>query len=130
MLIDILTKDDLTNLRQETLTDGKKTYHAPVLVESEEFWRMLRKIIREELERNNINIESKGSSFKTPGLTEKPLFKISEVTELFQVTKPTIYDWIKKGMLKPYKVNSRVYFLWQDVKTLLNDSRMESNNSK
>jgi excisionase family DNA binding protein len=127
MLIDIITKDDLANLRQELLTEGNKTYHTPVLSESEEFWRMLRKIIREELDRNNKSTES---SFKTPGLTEKPLFKISEVTELFQVSKPTIYEWIKKGTLKPYKVNSRVYFLWQDVKKLLDNSRQESNKSQ
>ncbi|MBC9914321.1 helix-turn-helix domain-containing protein [Chitinophaga varians] len=27
---------------------------------------------------------------------------IGEVCQLFQVTKPTIYDWIKHGKLKPY----------------------------
>ncbi|MEJ7677949.1 MAG: helix-turn-helix domain-containing protein [Segetibacter sp.] len=50
-------------------------------------------------------------SFETPGLTNKPLYKIAEVCALFHVTKPTIYDWVKHGKLKPYKIRSRVYFL-------------------
>ncbi|WP_367115549.1 helix-turn-helix domain-containing protein [Chitinophaga sp. CB10] len=31
----------------------------------------------------------------------------------------TIYDWIKHGKLKPYKIRSRVYFLWNDIQQLL-----------
>ena len=41
---------------------------------------------------------------------------------MFQVTKPTIYDWIRHGKLKPFKVRSRVYFLWQDIQKLLPDN--------
>ncbi|MFD2886353.1 helix-turn-helix domain-containing protein [Chitinophaga cymbidii] len=29
---------------------------------------------------------------------------------MFQVTRPTIYDWIRHDKLKPYKVRSRIYF--------------------
>lgn len=36
---------------------------------------------------------------------------MAEVCVIFQVSKPTIYDWIKNGKLKPYKIRSRVYFL-------------------
>jgi len=39
---------------------------------------------------------------------------------IFYVTKPTIYGWVKHGKLKPYKIRSRVYFLWQDIQQLLN----------
>jgi excisionase family DNA binding protein len=53
------------------------------------------------------------------GLTYKPLYKIAEVCALFHVSKPTIYDWIKHEKLKPYKIRSRVYFLWQDIQQLL-----------
>ncbi len=57
--------------------------------------------------------------FETPGLTYKPLYKIQEVCTFLQFTRPTIYDWIKEGKLKPYKIKSRVYFLYQDIQQLL-----------
>jgi predicted DNA-binding transcriptional regulator AlpA len=43
----------------------------------------------------------------------------NKVCQLFQVTKPTIYDWIKHGKLKPYKIRTRVYFLLNDIPQLL-----------
>lgn len=87
--------------------------------EPELYWQQVRQIVREEV--NNL-VKQKNSiaPFDTPGLTNKPLFKISEVCSLFQVTKPTIYDWVKHGKLKPFKIRSRVYFLWQDIQLLLN----------
>ena len=84
-----------------------------------EFWHSIRQIIREEVH----NIEKQqplSPTFETPGMTYKPLYKIAEVCALFHVTKPTIYNWIKHGKLKPYKIRSRVYFLWQDIQQLLN----------
>ena len=57
--------------------------------------------------------------YETFGMTCKPLYKIAEVCAMFYVSKPTIYDWIKHGKLKPYKIRSRVYFLWQDIQQLL-----------
>lgn len=44
---------------------------------------------------------------------------MAEVCQLFHVSKPTIYDWVRLGKLKPYKIRSRVYFLWQDISVLL-----------
>jgi len=93
---------------------------APILfpIEPEQFWQMLRVLVREEvsqLDRQPVRIPA----YNTPGLTYKPLYKIGEVCQLFQVTKPTIYDWIKHDKLKPYKIRSRVYFLWNDIQLLL-----------
>jgi excisionase family DNA binding protein len=83
-----------------------------------QYWQQIRQIIREEV--SSIEKEKPaGPVYETPGLTYKPLFKISELCGLFQVTKPTIYDWIKHGKLKPFKIRSRVYFLWQDVQQLM-----------
>ena len=86
--------------------------------EPEQFWQLMRILIREEM----ISLEKRQpttASIDTPGMTYKPLFKMGEVCELFHVTKPTIYDWVKHGKLKPVKVRSRVYFLWQDIQSLL-----------
>ena len=82
-----------------------------------EYWQQIRQIIREEVSR----METRPSSptFETPGMTYKPLYKITEICALFLVTRPTIYDWIRHGKLKPFKIRSRVYFMWQDIQQLL-----------
>jgi excisionase family DNA binding protein len=103
-------KDTVTNASIDT----------PILFpyEPQEFWQSIRQIIREEVS----NVEKQKpitASFETTGLSYKPLYKIAEVCALFHVTKPTIYDWIKHEKLKPYKIRSRVYFLWQDIQQLL-----------
>ncbi|CAN5789929.1 hypothetical protein BH10BAC2_BH10BAC2_47700 [soil metagenome] len=105
----------------------KNNSSVPMLfpMEPELFWKQIRLIIREEI--NNIEVNSSASNsseFETTGLTYKPLYKISEVRKMFQVTRPTIYDWIKHGKLKPYKIQSRVYFLWDDIQKLLRPGSM------
>jgi len=82
------------------------------------FWESIRKIIREEMQsaqKQRPDIPN----YETPGLTYKPLYKIAEVCTIFHITKPTIYDWVKHGKLKPFKIRSRVYFLWQDIDKLM-----------
>ncbi|MGF6927362.1 excisionase family DNA binding protein [Chitinophaga sp. W2I13] len=86
--------------------------------EPDDFWQQIRLIIREEVAKVN-RLSPSDSQYQTPGLKYKPLYKMTEVCELFQVTKPTIYDWIKHGKLKPFKVRSRVFFLWNDIQQLL-----------
>jgi hypothetical protein len=86
--------------------------------EPEKFWQSIRNVIREEI----INVETLKPTIlpnETPGMTYKPLYKIAEVCTIFHVTKPTIYDWVKHGKLKPFKIRSRVYFLWQDIEQLI-----------
>jgi len=86
--------------------------------EPEQFWKSMRQMIREEVTQAEISKPDQ-PAYETRGLTYKPLYKIAEVCSLFHVTKPTIYDWIRHGKLKPFKIRSRVYFLWQDIQQLL-----------
>ena len=92
----------------------------PILfpIEPTKFWETIRLIIREEVNYSETK-KPASVSFETPGMTYKPLYKIAEVCKLFQVSKPTIYDWVKHGRLKPFKIQSRVYFFWQDIQQLL-----------
>ncbi len=92
----------------------------PVLFpcQPEQFLQSIRQIIREEVS-NSEKQKQNSPTWETPGMTYKPLYKIAEVCQLFRVTKPTIYDWIRHGKLKPFKIRSRVYFLWQDIQQLL-----------
>jgi excisionase family DNA binding protein len=93
----------------------------PILIpfEPEEFWSQIRLIIREEVARNQQKKPLIENMMETPGLTEKPLFKMDEICSLFKVTKPTIYDWIKHGKLRQVKIRSRVYFLGSEIRQLM-----------
>ena len=99
----------------------EKNTSVPILIpfEPEEFWNHIRVIIREEVTRNKMEQKEYVNIMQTPGLTEKPLYKIQEICSLFKVTKPTIYDWIKHGKLKRIKIRSRVYFLGSDIQDLI-----------
>ena len=88
----------------------------------EQFWQSIRQIIREEVS-NAEKLRPVSPEYETPGMAYKPLYKIAEVCKLFHVTKPTIYEWTRHGKLKPYKIRSRVYFLWQDIQQLLNPGK-------
>jgi excisionase family DNA binding protein len=87
--------------------------------EPEQFWQQMRMIVREEMAKQKSEFANAATQFETPGLTYKPLYKIREVCNFFQVSRPTLYDWIKEGKLKPYKIKSRVYFLHNDIQLLL-----------
>ena len=86
-----------------------------------QYWQQIREIIREELQQLPKNSIAP-PQYQTPGMTHKPLYKMAEVCQIFQVSRPTIYDWVKHGKLKPYKIRSRVYFLWKDMEVLINPS--------
>jgi excisionase family DNA binding protein len=86
--------------------------------EPDEFWEFMRTLIREEVSKT-VNEKQKALVTETPGLTYKPLYKIAEVCTFFRVSRPTIYEWIKDGKLKPYKIRRRVYFLWTDIQQIL-----------
>lgn len=79
----------------------------------------MRMIVREEMAKQKSETVNAPVQFETSGLTYKPLYKIREVCNFFQVSRPTLYDWIKEGKLKPYKIKSRVYFLYNDIQQLL-----------
>jgi len=96
--------------------DDKST---PMLLpyEPDKYWAKICEIVREEIDRSKHAREK--VQFATAGLDYKPLFKFDEICAIFKVSRPTIYDWIKHGKLKPYKIRSRVYFLWNDLQPLL-----------
>jgi len=52
---------------------------------------------------------------------ESHLVNIKVVMEKLQVTKPTIYNWIKKGIIRPQKIGGKVLF---DLPVILNSMKM------
>ena len=105
---------------KDIVNTGSARSNMPILMpcEPQEFLNAIRQIIREEVRATQQQTHP-STSIDTNGLSYKPIFKLSEVCDLFQVSKPTIYEWIKHGKLKPFKVRSRVYFLRQDIEDLL-----------
>lgn len=88
-------------------------------MEPSEYWRKLKTIIGEVVEQKT------GSTSKqtlAENLPQKKLLKAKEVCALFQVSKPTVYEWLKQGKLKSIKIESRRYFLWQDIEDLIKNS--------
>jgi predicted DNA-binding transcriptional regulator AlpA len=89
--------------------------------EPEDFWGRMKELIKEEIKTvntSNGNANGKTVEYSVTGMHYKPLYKMEEVCTLFDITRPTVYDWIKHGKLKPFKVRSRVYFLWKDIEGL------------
>jgi len=85
-----------------------------------EFWAQIRQIIQEEVGKSNKFKAINGNHLmETPGLTQKPLYKIAEICQLFKVSRTTVHDWVKHGKLRKVKIRSRVYFLGNDVQQLL-----------
>lgn len=39
----------------------------------------------------------------------------NEVCEEFGITKPTIYDWKKRGILKSYKLGAKVFYRFDEI---------------
>ena len=87
-----------------------------------EYWNKIRQIIREETEKKE-NRSSPTLSTEVSGMTYKPLYKVEEVCAIFSVSRQTIYQWIDRGLLKPHKVRSRVYFLSGDIESLINGQK-------
>lgn len=46
-----------------------------------------------------------------------------DIARIFGVSLPTINDWCKREILKPFRVNSRVYFRRSDIDQLINSQR-------
>ena len=52
-------------------------------------------------------------------LPEKVLLKATDVCEIFQVSKPTLYEWLKQNRLKSFKIKSRRYFSRTDIEAII-----------
>jgi excisionase family DNA binding protein len=85
----------------------------------EEFLEELRKLIREEFRYAAAVFQSKNENISNRS-SENELMKVRELCQFLKVSKPTIYDWIKCGKLRPIKIHSRVYFLRKEIDQLLN----------
>ena len=59
-------------------------------------------------------IEAKIASIVDRNTFEK-LLTTEEVTQRLGVTRVTLYAWRKKGLIKSYKIENRVFFKWSEI---------------
>ncbi|KAA9042050.1 helix-turn-helix domain-containing protein [Ginsengibacter hankyongi] len=84
-----------------------------------EYWKQI-KIIIEDVIAEKLNQQK--ISPTNSHLPEKALLKAADVCEIFQVSKPTLYEWLKQKKLKSFKIKSRRYFNRADIDALINSS--------
>jgi len=87
-------------------------------IEPEAFWKQMKEIVEQV-------VNEKSSQTTAEKHTDRPLLKAKEVCEIFRVSKPTLYDWLKQGKIKSVKIQSRRYFLWRDVDELIQENKVE-----
>jgi excisionase family DNA binding protein len=56
----------------------------------------------------------------TPKPDEKYLTR-QETAKILQVTLPTLSDWVKRGKIRAYKINTRIRFKKSDIENALNE---------
>ena len=94
---------------------------------SGEFWKQIKATI-EEVVKANINQISLQPP--TDHLPEKALLKLSDVCTIFQVSKPTLYEWLRQNKLKSFKIKSRRYFLRADIEAMIRQHEPAAMNTK
>jgi excisionase family DNA binding protein len=85
-----------------------------------EFWKQMRTLLEEVVEDKLTNPAAESPTIYLP---KKTLLKITEVCALFQVSKPTVYEWLKENRLKSFKIRSRRYFLRSDIEAIIQQPR-------
>jgi predicted DNA-binding transcriptional regulator AlpA len=93
-----------------------------------EFWKQIKSTI-EEVVKANIN-QTTVQSPPTDHLPEKALLKLCDVCAVFQVSKPTLYDWLRQNKLKSFKIKSRRYFLRTDIEAIIRNHEDLMNDRK
>ena len=60
---------------------------------------------------------------KQPNPQHSGLFTIKQAQERMQITRPTIYKWLKEGRLKAYRIGGRVFLKEAEVMSALQPVR-------
>ena len=81
-----------------------------------EFWKQIRitidEVVTEKLSQQ-LPLQA------NPHLPEKAFLKTTDVCEIFQVSRPTLYEWLKQNKLKSFKIKSRRYFSRTDIEDVI-----------
>ena len=81
-----------------------------------EFWKQIKIIVEEVIAEKSRKQKIDQRMFQLP---EKALMKPSDVCKLFQISKPTLYEWLRQKKLKSFKISSRRYFNRADIDEII-----------
>jgi len=59
-------------------------------------------------------------------MLDSKFYKIEDVCELLQVSKITIYRWIKSDKITAYKIGKSYLFKISDIYKLIEDSKVDN----
>ena len=82
-----------------------------------EFWKQIKTILEDVIEQKLKT--ATGRDLAPTLIPEKALLKATEVCKIFQVSKPTLYEWMKQDKLKSFKIKSRRYFSRADIEAVI-----------
>lgn len=57
---------------------------------------------------------------------QKEILTRRETANLFSISLVCLHDWIKKGILKPYKVGNKTYFKRSEIMEVLSSSNRQN----
>ena len=87
-----------------------------------EFWKQIKTMMEEVVEQKLT--ASARKELPPSHLPERALLKAAEVCEIFRVSKPTLYEWMKQDRLKSFKIKSRRYFSRADIEAVIKQTNV------
>jgi excisionase family DNA binding protein len=86
-----------------------------------EFWKQIKVVVSEVVDAKLATLQTESHSVHD--LPEKTLLKATEVCEIFRVSKPTLYAWIRQNKLRSFKIRSRRYFSRADIEHVIRQTQ-------
>ena len=88
-----------------------------IVMEEMDLKNMLRDLIRNELKA--FKPEQPAAEPVVAGFSQTPILKGEQVCKMLHISRQTLHAWVKEGLIRSYKVKSRLFFLRQDVDNLM-----------
>lgn len=84
----------------------------------------LTKVIRDQFKHEFIQLKKElfNSDYVRKRGKQKEFISRKETAELLDISYVTTYDWTEKGILTPYKMNSKTYFKYSEIIQILEGS--------
>jgi excisionase family DNA binding protein len=99
---------------RQTATEKQEIILFPMHADT--FWQQMRRLVESVVEEKLAQQYPRVQTHTATG----ELLKISDISRIFQVSKPTIYEWIKQDRLPSFKIRSRRYFKRADIERIMN----------
>lgn len=94
-------------------------------MEPKEFWQKLKAIVEQVVIEHSSNPPIvNGNDYNA----QRPLLKTKEVCSILKISKPTLYEWLKRGKLESVKIETRRYFKPDDIDKLIESGRSKTSN--